>query len=92
MSKESDGVCVPLTVSDTVGEVVPGTLADAVLVTEPASRSAWVTVSRPVQVRVAPGARPAAGTAGQETDAMRLSETLTASVRVTLPAFVTSNS
>ena len=59
----------------------------AVLTTDPASRSAWVTVCVPVQVVDAPGASVVAV---QVTPVVLGSVTVTA-VRVTLPVLVTVN-
>ena len=85
----SAGVCVPVTVSDTSAEVVAPDVALARLVTCPASTSAWITTYVAEQVSVAFGARPPAGRAGQDTEAILSSLTLTGSVSVTLPVLVT---
>ena len=103
LAMDRPGVCAAFTVSVCSGDVAvtsvgpPGvsgttgcvTLAVARLVTLPASRSACVTVSEAVQVKVLPGASPPCGKAGHVTDT-RSSVMVIASVRVTLPAFVTT--
>jgi len=83
------GVCVALIVKLVVGDVVVPVLAEAVLVTLPASTSACVVVYEPVQVIEAPGTRPPDGSAGHDTEAILLSDTVTADVKVVLPEFVT---
>jgi hypothetical protein len=75
----------------TVGDVVVPDVADATFVTPPASISACVVVYDAVQVRLAPGANPPAGSAGHVTDAILLSVTVTGCVIVVLPVFVTTN-
>ena len=75
-----------VTVRLTVGDVVVPFDAEAVFVTLPASRSAWVIVYDAVQVIEADGARVAVG--GQVTVAL-LSVTVNGPLRVTLPEFVT---
>ena len=86
----SAGSCVAVTVTVSGADGVPvPTCAVAMLVTVPASRSAWVTVSVPVQVRLAFGTRPPAGSAGQTTLSIRSSDTVTGSVRVTFPVLRT---
>ena len=66
--------------------------AEAVFSTTPASTSACVVTSVPVQVIEALGSKPPAGNAGHVTVAIRESETEIGSVKVTLPVLVTSNS
>ena len=78
------------TVTVALGDVVVPDVPLATLVTSPASRSACVVVSEPVQVRLAPGTRPPTGRAGQSTDAMRSSVTPSGSVSVVLPVLVSS--
>ena len=82
-------------VSEVTGDVIvppPGTgeEPDAMLVTEPLSRSACVTKYVPVQVIDAVGARPGAATAGQLTDGIRLSVTVIGPVKRVLPVLVTT--
>ena len=72
------------------GDVAPGIEALAILVTEPASRSACVTVYVAVHVSDAPVVSVPPGKAGQDTFAMRSSLTVTGSVIVTFPEFVTT--
>ena len=62
-------------------------MAEAMLVTEPASRSAWVTVYDAVQVIDAPGARLAV--AGQDSSVALSSLTVNGPANVTLPELVT---
>ena len=85
------GDCCPVTVAETLGAMAVPSVAVAILVIEPASRSACVVVALAVQVSVAFGARPVAGTAGHETEAILLSETemTVADGSVVLPVFLT---
>ena len=62
-------------------------VAEATLVTEPASRSAWVIVYDAVQVIDAPGARLAV--AGQASSVALSSLTVNGPDNVTLPVLVT---
>ena len=80
---------MPSTVSMAGSEFVNPSVAVAVFVTEPASISAWVTISVPEQVRELPGRRPPAGSGLQVTEAIRLSATSIGKVTVTLPVLVT---
>ena len=75
-----------ITVRLTVGEVVVPLLALAVLVSEPASRSAWVIVYEAAQVIEASGASVAVR--GQVAVALS-SATVNGPASVTLPVFVT---
>ena len=86
---ESEGDAVAGMGKLTGGDVVGPDLALAVLVTPPASRSACVTVYDAEHVRLAPGASPAAGNAGHDTDAILLSVIVIADVSVVLPLLVT---
>ncbi len=70
-----------------VGEVVVPLVAEAMLVTEPESRSAWVIVYDAVQVMKSPGARLAV--AGQVSSVALSSLTVNGPDNVTLPVFVT---
>ena len=83
------GFCVPVTVSETMPETIAPLLADAVLVTLPAFRSANVTVYVPVQVMKVAGGSPPTGNAGHATDAILLSDTVIGAVSVVLPVLVT---
>ena len=89
----TDGDCTAgtVTVFDETGLIgVPdGGVAttEAVLITLPASRSAWVTACAPVHVVDTPGANVVTG---HETPAVRASDTLN-DVTVTLPVLVTTN-
>ena len=76
-----------MTVSVSVGEVVVPFLAEATLVTEPESRSAWVIVYDAVHVIDAPGARLAV--AGQDSSVALSSLTVNGPDNVTLPELVT---
>jgi hypothetical protein len=77
------------TVTWSVGDVVDPLVAEAVLVTEPALRSAWLAAYEAVQVSVAFGARPPGGKAGQVTVVL-LSDTVIACVSVTFPVLRTT--
>ena len=79
-------VWTAVTVAVVVGDVVVPFEALAVLVTDPASRSAWVIVYEAMQVIEANGARVAV--AGQLVVAL-LSATENGPFSVTLPEFVT---
>ena len=92
-----DAVCVPVTVLLTLGDLVMPETELAVLVTEPASRSACVIVYVPEHVMVAVagatgagdcGARPPAGCV-QTTPEILLSVIVTADFSVVLPVLVT---
>src|SRR3954453_19130264 len=78
---------VPVIVNVSVSEVVVPLVAEATSVTEPDSRSAWVTMSVAVQVIDSPGAR--LSVAGQLSSVALSSLTLNGPVRVTLPLLVT---
>ena len=86
---ESAGFWVALTVTLTCGDVTTPDAADAVLMTLPVSMSACATEYVPVQITDPPGAKPAAGSAGQLTAAILLSVTVIAVVSVVLPVLVT---
>ena len=77
------------TVAESTGCAVEPAWAAAVLVMEPASMSAWLTVAVAVQVAAAPGARDA--TTGQSTETLS-SVTVSGPSRVTLPLLVTTYS
>ncbi len=81
------GDCTAVTVSVSVGEVTVPLVAEATLVTEPASRSAWVIVYDAVQVIDAPGARLAV--AGHDSSVALSSLTVNGPDNVTLPELVT---
>ena len=91
-STMSSATRVAKTRRTTGSDVVEPEAAVAVFSTTPASTSSCVVASVPVQVIEAVGTRPAAGSAGQVTFAMRESDTEIGSVKVTLPVFVTVNS
>ena len=84
------GVCVAWAVSLSVGSVrVPPAglpVAEALLTTVPASRSAWVTVCDAVHVALSPGARVVTSQVGS---ASTLSSLTVTSLIVTLPVLVT---
>lgn len=73
-----------------VGDVVVPLVAEAVLVTPPASRSACVVVYDPVQVIDAPAMRTPPGRAGQDTEAILLSLTEIGETIDTVPLFWTT--
>src|SRR3954453_18509120 len=57
LSSDIPGVRVPVAVSESVFDVVDPARAEARLVTDPASRSAWVPVYDAVQATCSPGSR-----------------------------------
>ena len=90
LTRVSAALWTALTVSLSVFEVTVAApklaVPEAVLVIEPASRSAWVAVSDAVHVMNAPGARLAV--TGQNSSLAWLSDTANGPVRVTLPVLV----
>ena len=90
----SDGLWLAVTVSVSVGEVVPSAVAEATLVTKPAFRSAWGMVWLAVQVICSPGSSslfksPTVFTAGHDSSVAMSSAIVTGPVNDTLPLLVT---
>ena len=73
-----------------VGDVVVPLVADAVLVTPSASKSACVVVYDPVHVSDAPAMRTPPGSAGHDTEAILLSLTEIGETIDTVPLFWTT--
>ena len=91
LSRLSVGVWVAWAVAESVGSTsVPPAgvpVAEALFVTEPASRSAWVTVWTAVQVADSVGARVVTSQTGAASTLSSLTET---PLIVTLPVLVTT--
>ena len=87
MTIDNAGDWTAVTVAVSVGEVVVPFVAEAMLVTEPESRSAWVIVYDAVQVIDPPGARLAV--AGHDSSVALSSLTVNGPDNVTLPELVT---
>src|SRR5215213_9081131 len=93
-TRDSVRVCVAVAVAVSSFDVVPLAEAVATFTTEPAFRSAWVTVYEAVHVIASPGSRlpsrfPTVVTAGQLSFVVLLSATVTGPARLMLPVLVT---
>ena len=83
LTREIAGAGTDVTVTESLLDVMVPFVAEAMFVTEPASRSAWVIVYDAVHVMLLPGSRVAV--AGQLSSVALSSLTVNGPLRVTLP-------